>query len=93
MNSVVTKILLIEDNPGDAELIMDILVDASMDQRFDIVHVERLSDGLNDCGTNRSIWFFWILSLPDSHGIDTVVRMNRELPDLPVMVLTGLNDE
>src|SRR5437870_2953126 len=93
MNSMVTKILLIEDNPGDADLVMEALEDAPGKEKYEIAHVSRLNDGLERLWQETFDLVLLDLSLPDSHGIDTVERMNREIPDVPVLVMTSLDDE
>lgn len=86
------KILLIEDNPGDARLLSEALTEAG-DGQFHLTHVERLNDGLKRLGGERFDVILLDLTLPDAQGIDTIVRLHEQMPDVPTVVLTGLNDE
>ncbi len=86
------KVLLVEDNELDAELISAIL---SRDHhiRFEIERAERLSSVITRTGGTRYDIILTDLGLPDSSGIDTFAGVCSALPDTPVIVLTGLNDE
>jgi len=84
------RLLLIEDNPGDARLIREMLRDQA---DVTIIHVETLEDGFNACKETSFDMALLDLSLPDSHGVETVLRMSADLPDLPIVVLTGSDDE
>ncbi|MHB8881634.1 MAG: PAS domain-containing hybrid sensor histidine kinase/response regulator [Thermodesulfovibrionales bacterium] len=85
------KILLIEDNPGDADLIEEMLSRA--DVRFELKCVERLSAGIEQCKAYDFDVILLDLGLPDSRGLDTLVRFKECRPKAPVIVLTGLTDE
>ena len=87
------KILLIEDNPGDADLIIETLSDVESEQTYDVTHVDRLNDGFDKLWHETFDLVFLDISLPDSNGIDSVATISKELPGLPVLVLTGLDDE
>ncbi|MBI4178169.1 PAS domain S-box protein [bacterium] len=84
------RILLVEDNPDDAIFIREIL---SPDLAFDVVWVTTLAKaaGILDHVTFAAALLD--LSLPDSTGIDTVRRFHQAAPDLPVIVLTGMESE
>jgi two-component system, cell cycle sensor histidine kinase and response regulator CckA len=84
------KILLIEDNPGDAALIREMLRDAAYG---DVACAERLSAGLQLLQRQSFDLILLDLGLPDSSGMETFRRIQHENPDLPVIVLTGLTDE
>ena len=86
------KILLIEDNPGDARLIQEMLAETG-GGRFELTHVDRLSAGLTCLAEERFALVLLDLSLPDSQGIDTFVQVQPHAPDIPVVVLTGNIDE
>jgi len=85
------KILLIEDNPGDAELIEDML--RGPDARFELKCVERLSSGIVQINEDGFDIILLDLGLPDSTGLDTLLKLNAFRPKAPVIVLTGLADE
>jgi signal transduction histidine kinase len=84
-------LLLIEDNPGDARLLTELL--RELPGTTEITHVDRLSEAAHHLKSARPSLILLDLSLPDSHGIDTVSRTLELAPDVPIVVLTGLNDE
>lgn len=86
------KILIIEDNPGDARLIQEMLKEVK-DINFEIIHVLRLDEALKFNLTNNFDVILLDLCLPDSEGIDTFNIMNYNAPNIPIIVLTGLEDE
>jgi signal transduction histidine kinase len=86
------RILLVEDNPGDARLLREILLDAPA-YRHTLTHVTTLGEGvarLDDGGVDVLLLD---LSLPDARGLDTVSRAAAAAPQVPIVVLTGLDDE
>ena len=87
------NVLLIEDNPGDARLIREMLAD-SKGAVFDMELADRLSTGLAHlAGGNGDFDVILLdLSLPDSSGIDTFVRTGAQAKNVPIVVLTGLYD-
>ena len=86
------KVLLIEDNRGDARLIQEILSEATW-RLFKIDVAERLSEGLEAISSSTFDVVLLDLSLPDSSGLDTLARIQTDSPQTPVVVLTGLNDD
>jgi signal transduction histidine kinase len=86
------NVLLIEDNPGDADLIEEIL-SGSAGTQFNVVMADRLVKGLDRLAAEPIDVVILDLSLPDSKGLDTFLRLHKHKPALPVVVLSGLNDE
>ncbi|KUM27891.1 hypothetical protein AU467_14655 [Mesorhizobium loti] len=86
------NILLVEDNPGDASLIRELLADGST-KAFIISTADRLAHGLEQIADQSFDLVLLDLFLPDSTGLDTLRRFQETGPDVPVIVLTGLNDE
>ena len=86
------KILLIEDNPGDARLVREMLADEGS-SGSEVVDVGRLSDGLQRLGQEKFDAILLDLSLPDSQGLDTLVKLQANVTGVPLVVLTGLEDE
>ncbi|HZN91448.1 MAG TPA: ATP-binding protein [Myxococcales bacterium] len=83
--------LLIEDNPSDAFLLKELVADGRT--RLKLLHAERLEDGL---ALLRGASFDVVLldlSLPDARGIETVTRTYATRRDVPIIVLTGTDDE
>jgi signal transduction histidine kinase len=88
-------ILLVEDNPGDARLITEVLRDISdLSSEYEVVYVERLSHALEVLQSDRSIDIILSdITLPDSRGVDTLKSLNDAAVRLPIIFMTGTNDE
>jgi signal transduction histidine kinase len=86
------KILLIEDNPGDARLIREMLAKVR-GGTFGLEYANRLSTGLERLAEGGIDVILLDLSLPDSQGFDTFVRAQAQALGVPIVVLTGLTDE
>ena len=86
------SVLLVEDNPADERLIRELLGEAT-GAAFEMECADRLSSGLARLEKGGIDVVLLDLGLPDSHGLDTFVRMRSEAPDFPIVVLTGLDDE
>lgn len=85
-------ILLIEDNPGDARLIREMLMEAQS-VTFHLKLVDQLTKGLECLAHERFDVLLLDLSLPDSHGLETLITVHRHQPLVPTVVLTGYDDE
>ena len=92
MSETPVKILLIEDNPGDARLIREMLADAK-GVRADLEWADRLTTGLERLAVGGIDVVLLDLALPDSQGLDTFARTHARAPDVAIVVLTGLDDE
>lgn len=87
------RILLVEDNPADARWLA-LLLDTYPRRQFDLVHRETLAEAIELCdGGDFPDVVLLDLSLPDSAGPQTLARLHRRVPQLPIVVLTGLDDE
>lgn len=86
------KVLDVEDNPADYDLIAEML-EASALGRFQLDRSPRLSSALEQIERNAYDIVLLDLNLPDSIGIDTFLRFHSAHPDIPVIVLTGSTDE
>jgi len=86
-----TQVLLIEDNPGDADLVRLRLVDGKT--KVDVNCVNRLSDALVSLKENSPAVILLDLNLPDSHGAETFRKVLENAPDVPVVILSGQDDE
>jgi DNA-binding response OmpR family regulator len=84
-------ILLIEDNPGDADLIRIRLVEAHSD--LPVCCVNRLSDGLACLSNDPPAVVLLDLDLPDCKGAETFRRILNKAPGIPVVILSGQYDE
>ena len=85
-------VLLIEDNPGDARLIQEMLVEPGRG-RYRFEYADRLSRGLEHLENGGVDVVLLDLSLPDSQGLDAFDRVQAKVPDVPVVMLTGFDDE
>jgi PAS domain S-box-containing protein len=86
------KALLVEDNPADARLIREILKDSPAGI-FQLCHVPRLDSALEQLRQESFDVALLDLALPDSQGMDTLTLMQRASGSLPIIVLTGFDDE
>src|SRR6266536_467584 len=86
------RVLLIEDNRGDVRLIEEYLAEVE-GLSFHLENVNRFSAGLERLAHGGVDVVLLDLSLPDSRGLDTFVRLQAAAPGVPVVVLTGFNDE
>ncbi|MFZ4702027.1 MAG: EAL domain-containing response regulator [Candidatus Methylumidiphilus sp.] len=90
--SDVFRVLLVEDNPGDADLI-DELLPKEGDMGFSVQCVPRLAAALEQVKTNSFDVILLDLGLPDSAGLDTLLAMRKGAAGLPIVVLTGNDDD
>jgi PAS domain S-box-containing protein len=86
------RLLLVEDNPGDAELIKEMLPRDGPGS-FEIELASRLATAVELARVEHFDLVLLDLGLPDSAGLDTVRAVRRQAPDLPIVVLTGNDDE
>ncbi|MCP4756284.1 MAG: response regulator [Proteobacteria bacterium] len=91
MQSATLRVLWVE-NMLDTELLNDILEDSGLGE-FELVQAECLADALIHIETKTFDVVLLDLSLPDSRGLNTVKRMHENARDLPIIVLTGVDDE
>ena len=85
-------ILLIEDNPGDARLIQEMFKEQGSPS-IEFRHVECMKDAERFLGTRSADIILLDLGLPDAQGLDAVRRAHAAAPDVPLVVLSGLDDE
>ena len=84
------RILVVEDNPGDARLLRQLLLEGAIP--VDFVHVERLDEALKRLSQEQFDVVLADLSLPDGQDLEVLGRLRARAPGVPVLVLTG-NDE
>src|SRR5262249_6423154 len=85
-------LLLIEDSPDDALLIQELLADARQAD-FHVEHVGRLAGALDRLSRGKIDAVLLDLQLPDSRGLDTFRAVQKAAPSVPVVVLSGFEDE
>ncbi len=97
MTDKTIRAMLIEDNPGDAKLIQAYLAGNAKTGPgatiFDLDHSSSLGEGLEKIIEGEYDILLLDLNLPDSRGISTFKKVHTALPDTPIIVLTGLDDE
>jgi signal transduction histidine kinase len=87
-------VLLIEDNPGDARLIREMLRETGgTPDSIEVTFADRLALGLQRLTETVADLVLLDLSLPDSTGLETFDRLHAAAPSTPVVVLSGLSDE
>lgn len=91
MNSKPIKILLIEDSMEDAIIIREMLKETS--NTFEMKHVDRLKAGFENLFKDSFDVLLLDLNLPDSWGFDTFIRTYDQAPELPIVILSGFDDE
>ena len=88
----VTSILLVEDNPYDVRLIRELLSEA-WPGKLEFLHSATIGDAIKRLPSPGSGCVLLDLSLPDTDGVNTVAHLAAAAPDLPIVVLTGRDDE
>jgi CheY-like chemotaxis protein len=81
------RILLIEDDPDDAELLVKLL--EGLGCSANMIREGLLALGLRRLQTQGFDLVFLDLSLPDSWGMDTLRRLRKVFPKVPVVLMTG----
>lgn len=88
----VFKILLIEDNPADARLIDEMFKEIKAHE-YELIIKKNLQEGFNYLNNNEIDILLLDLSLPDSTGLETFQKAHANDPQLPIVILSGLEDE
>ncbi len=86
------RVLLVEDNPGDVRLIQEMLRGDQVNQ-FAAATAGTLEGALAALEEKAFDIVLLDLNLPDSRGENTFTRINTLFPDLPIVILTGNNDQ
>ena len=86
------KILLIEDNPGDAYLIKEQLGEFA-NFSYEFKNAGTLNEALSVLKEQTFDVILLDLALPDSYGFNTFLSIHNINPMIPIIILTGLNDE
>lgn len=86
------KILLFEDNLGDARLFAETIKEIPS-QCYEIIHVNSLSEGLTALGNKTADIILLDLGLPDSQHLDTLIKLRSQVLGVPIVILTGNDDE
>lgn len=92
MSKGTISVLTIEDNPGDARLIEEMLKEAKR-VRFYFINHSTLSGGLEELLSNKIDIILLDLNLPDCTGLDTISIIHEKVKTMPIIILTGRMDE
>jgi signal transduction histidine kinase len=92
MNDKTLQVLLVEDNAGDAKLLRH-MFSKERPGSFELTHLLRMSEAVIHLAKGGVDIVLLDMGLPDGHGLDTVRRAHAAAPAVPVIVLTGLDDE
>jgi PAS domain S-box-containing protein len=93
MNGEKVNILLVDDDPKDRRLVKVILGRSYRPGQYGVETAGTLSDAAKYLSNGTYDIVLLDLNLPDSRGIDTVQRAREANPDVPIVVLTGLDDD
>jgi diguanylate cyclase (GGDEF)-like protein/PAS domain S-box-containing protein len=89
---LIKKVLLIEDSPGDARLLREMFSEHGWHQT-ELTHVTCLSDAEQHLASHAVDVILLDLGLPDAQGLEAIRRAHAAAPRVPLVVLTGLDDE
>lgn len=92
MRNPSTRLLLVEDNPGDALLIEEMLFEAPTSS-FELTHVSRCDEALHQLIAGDIDVVLLDLSLPDAFGLEAVSRIHAAAPTVPIVILSGNANE
>lgn len=86
------RVLLVEDNPGDARLVQEMLLESGIGH-FGLTHVSKLGDALRCLGDGDFEAVLLDLGLPDAYGLEALSLVNEVAPEVPIVILSALEDE
>ncbi len=85
------RVLLIEDNPGDARLVQELLKEAQGNFTFSVA--EKLGSGMKLLLSQDTDVVLLDLNLPDSHGLVTLTELQTRFSRIPIVIMTSQDDE
>jgi PAS domain S-box-containing protein len=86
------RVLLIEDSPADARLLRELITEVP-EAGFELEQAGTLEDGLKRLAAEGIDLAMVDLSLPDSLGLETFAKVHAAAPQVPIIVMSGLDDE
>jgi signal transduction histidine kinase len=86
------QVLVVEDNAGDVRLLRE-MFSGEKAGTFEITHLLRMSEAEAHLAKGSVDITLLDMGLPDGHGLETVRRAHAAAPGVPVIILTGLDDE
>jgi len=92
MKEKALQVLVIEDNAGDVRLLRE-MFSGERAGSFELTHLLRMSEAEIHLAKGGVDITLLDMGLPDGHGLDTVRRAHAAAPGVPLIILTGLDDE
>src|ERR1700688_969987 len=92
MKETALHVLLVEDNAGDARLLRE-MFSTEKPGSFELTHLLRMSEAMIHLAKGGVDVVLLDMGLPDAHGLDTVRQAHAAAPSVPLIVLTGFDDE
>ena len=92
MKEKVLRVLLVEDNAGDARLLREMFRKENPNS-FEMTHVSNMRDAVIHLAKGGVDIVLLDLGLPDTYGLESVQQAHAAAPGIPLIVLTGLDDE
>lgn len=92
MDDQIIKILYVEDNIEDVLLIKEFIKEIK-NVHYELTHAQQLNEALLEIENDNYDIIMLDLSLPDKQGLDIITRVCERAPDIPVVVMTGMDDE
>jgi EAL domain-containing protein (putative c-di-GMP-specific phosphodiesterase class I)/FixJ family two-component response regulator len=86
------SVVLVEDDPADARLVQEIVMGGSGD-RFELTCLNGLSDARSHLSSHGAACVLLDLSLPDAQGLEGLEALRAEFGEIPIVIITGLDDE
>jgi diguanylate cyclase (GGDEF)-like protein/PAS domain S-box-containing protein len=91
--NAISRLLLVEDNPGDARLLREMFNEREGSRPTELTHVESLGEAEKHLSEREVDIILLDLGLPDAQGLGAVRRAQAAAPRVALVVLTGLDDE
>jgi diguanylate cyclase (GGDEF)-like protein/PAS domain S-box-containing protein len=88
----IKMLLVVEDNPGDARLLREMFIEEGA-HHTEVTHVESMAEAEKHLAQHTVEMILLDLGLPDVHGLGAVRRAHAAAPRVPLVVLTGRDDE
>ena len=86
------RLVLVEDNLADARLVEEMLLGGSGDE-FELTRLSRLSEARSHLSSDGAACVLLDLTLPDAVGLEGVEALRAEFAEIPIVIITGLDDE
>ncbi len=85
-------VMVVEDNPDDA-LLLSVLLEELPGEPYHLIRATSVASAIDQLATGRPEVILLDLNLPDGNGLEPLTRLRDASPDVPIVVLTGDDDE